>query len=202
MSLRELLERDKQKKLEAAKPVMNGEHKGVIVQTAPQAPKEEPRPIQTALRRFGKQPVAGGENVTASAEKPPIKPPAIAQSAVSSPDAVFDRPLKEVIKQSALVDLPKSSVEDLKKNLEFLAANIEDVPLVKQAVRSIAEMLIQNPQFSTQLPMQRSDFNLIVKGLRKSYQTAARKKGERSEKKAKFEADVDEVERLLKEIDF
>ena len=211
-SLRDLI--DKQKQLKAQKeaeksPLPNGEYKGVIVQI-PQTPPTEATPLRQSIRRFGKK---GGESKNAPAvgtvnlveKKPQTSSMPYTresqQSAVSSsPERMFETPLQEAVK-AAKVDLPHNTVEDLRQNLAFLAANIENKDLVKQAVRTVAGMLAANPQFSTQMPMQRSDFNLLVKGVRRSYEMAARKKAQRQETRQKSEADQDEVMRLLKDLD-
>lgn len=75
-----------------------------------------------------------------------------------------------------------TDVDTLRRNLEYLANNIEQVELVGQIVRTIAVQLRQNPALSSY--MKDEDVNLVVRGLRRSYNIAMRRRVEKVEKKS------------------
>lgn len=83
-------------------------------------------------------------------------------------------------------------VETLRKDLNFLALNIEQVDLVRQVVQKIAITLRKNPALASY--MKDADVDLIVRGLRRSYNIAVRKKEDKKEGKMKkkgVELDID-----------
>lgn len=76
-----------------------------------------------------------------------------------------------------------ADVESLRRNLDYLANNIEQKELVGQVVRTIATQLKNAPEL---VPFMRDqDVDLVVKGLRRAFNVAARKKTETKEKKTK-----------------
>jgi hypothetical protein len=93
-------------------------------------------------------------------------------------------------------DIKSDDIATLRRNLDYLAEHIEHKELVGQVVRNIAAQLQENPQFSSQ--MADADFNLIVRGLRKSFNTAARKKSEGVAKKKASDNETSEILEMLK----
>jgi hypothetical protein len=83
---------------------------------------------------------------------------------------------------------------ELRKNLDFLAANIEQQELVRQIVATIAIQLRQNPALKEY--MKDADVDLVVRGLRRSYNVAKRAKTEKAElktKKKQVDLDLDKA---------
>lgn len=91
-------------------------------------------------------------------------------------------------------------VESLRKNLEYLALNIEQKELVGNVVRTIAMQLRSQPEL---IPyMKEADVDLVVRGLRRSYNVAVRVKTEKAEKKGKSTALDVELAGVMKDIGF
>lgn len=88
------------------------------------------------------------------------------------------------------------NVVELKSNLKYLADNIENPELVKDVVRTIAMQIAQRPELAKH--MLRGEVNLMVRGLRQSYNQAAMKKQEKSVGKKKVDKDVSELEDMMK----
>jgi len=86
-------------------------------------------------------------------------------------------------------------MEKLRGNLDYLAANIEQKELVGQVVRTIAIQLKESPELEAH--MNDGDFNLIIRGLRRAFNVAARNKSEKKEFKRKADKEVDELSGLL-----
>lgn len=83
----------------------------------------------------------------------------------------------------------------LKGHLIFLAENIEQKELVAQVVRTIAVQLQQTPEL---VPlMSNADVDLVVRGLRRSYSIAARKKSENKDARAKKTVDTSELHKAF-----
>lgn len=95
-------------------------------------------------------------------------------------------------------DLSDAGIAELRRNLDFLANNIEQPALVGQVVRNIAQQLQDNPQFSSS--MVNADFDLIVRGLRKAFNTAARKKSEGQAKRKASDEETSEFLSMLKDV--
>ena len=93
-----------------------------------------------------------------------------------------------------------ANIAELKSNLEYLAANIENGPLVKDIVRTIATQVAQHPEIAKH--MTRGEVNLMVRGLRSSYQVAAMNKQEKVDKKKKTDKGVDEIAQFMKDSGF
>jgi len=170
-------------------------------------PAEPPSGLRQAVNRFarpGNKPSTGEPAIAKQVEKPGLvvtKPPEVVADITKATPAAIVAP-RDVPKAELIVgDLAATTVDDLRTALTYLAEHIEHKELVGQVVRRIAQMLIVNPQFSTQMPMERKDFNLLVRGLRRSYNVAARKKTEKGEEKAKKglekALDIAELENLL-----
>lgn len=91
-------------------------------------------------------------------------------------------------------------VESLRRNLEYLALNIEQKELVGNVVRTIAMQLRSQPEL---IPyMKEADVDLVVRGLRRSYNVAVRAKTEKAEKKGKSTALDVELAGVMKDIGF
>lgn len=91
-------------------------------------------------------------------------------------------------------------VESLRKNLEYLALNIEQKELVGNVVRTIAMQLRSQPEL---IPyMKEADVDLVVRGLRRSYNVAVRAKTEKAEKKGKSTALDAELAGVMRDIGF
>lgn len=91
-----------------------------------------------------------------------------------------------------------ANIEELKRNLAYLANNIENKDLVKDIVKTIAVQIKNNPELFPH--MTRGDNNLMVRGLRMAYQVAAMKKQEKNEKKKRDDKGVSELAAMAKEI--
>ena len=96
-------------------------------------------------------------------------------------------------------ELPEGVIE-LKKNIAFLSANIEQKELVGQVVRTILVQLRRNPQFSTH--MVDTDFDVITRGFRRSAVIAARKKTEKREATAAKKKDKSEFSDFMDSSNF
>jgi hypothetical protein len=91
---------------------------------------------------------------------------------------------------------PMANMDKIRENLQFLANNIEQKELVGDVVRTIAVQLQQNPVLGDHLSD--GDIDLIVRGLRRAFQTASRVKTEkRYQAKARNEQ-VDEIGDIMK----
>jgi hypothetical protein len=123
------------------------------------------------------------------AERPAVSEPVQTLSASQSADA---------LKQND----GSANIEELKSNLKYLAENIENRELVAQVVRTIALQLKNNRELTPH--MANSDVNLMVRGLKAAYATAAFKKQEKSEKRTKTQKGADELSAMFKDagIDF
>lgn len=95
-----------------------------------------------------------------------------------------------------------ADIEELKRNLAHLANNIEQPALVGQVVRTIAQQIANSPQLCPH--MTRGEVNLMVRGLRMSYQVAAMKKQEKVDSKAAKSKGTQELGQMFKDagIDF
>lgn len=92
---------------------------------------------------------------------------------------------------------PVADLEKMRANLKYLAENIEQKDLVGQVIRTIAVQLKSNPAIGD--GMVDSDFDLIVRGLRKAYMVAARKKTETRGKAIAKTKEVDEISAMFKD---
>lgn len=93
---------------------------------------------------------------------------------------------------------PSVDMEQLRRNLDYLAANIEQKELVGGVVRTIAMQLRNMPELGKFL--QDDDFNLIVRGLRRAFNVAARAKTEKRAVRAEANQDVDDLSRMMKDM--
>lgn len=89
------------------------------------------------------------------------------------------------------------ALEELRNNLNYLANSIEQKELVAQIVRTIAVQLQNAPELCPQ--MSHADVNLMVRGLRRGYSIAARKKQEIKETKATKTKDTSELAQAFRD---
>lgn len=87
--------------------------------------------------------------------------------------------------------------ESLRRNLEYLANNIDQKELVKDIVRTIAVQIKENPGLMAH--MAHADMDLMVRGLRRSYAIVARKKSEVRENKSAKSAVENELAAAFKD---
>lgn len=184
-SLRELLDKQAAEKAAQVPPA-----RLPPVETKPAVPNEPPKK-RSVLDRIG----GGGSPEYTGTQMPVMK--------TSIPDleaALAAGPAQTIIVTvpAPKQDLPQSSIEELRKNLDYLAENIDQKNLVGQVVRTIGTQLYENPQFSS--CMKDTDFDLLVRGLRSSYKMAARRRVELGEKREEKREDVLELESMMKDL--
>jgi len=160
------------------------EKKDEKVATAPQAP---PTPAQTPsvgpIKSVVLPNISGGNGASDGLRK---------DAHTNGPSAVISIP-------ETPGELPEGVIE-LKKNIAFLSANIEQKELVGQVVRTILVQLRRNPQFSTH--MVDTDFDVITRGFRRSAVIAARKKTEKREATAAKKKDKSEFSDFMETSNF
>ena len=152
------------------------------------------QPLRSALDRMrAARPSVGTQAVApvavAQSAQPPIPPKPPVEVAAVAPEPVPNG--------GAASPETLAAFAELKQNLDFLANNIEQKDLVGQVVRTIGQQLAANPQFDTLL--KKADFNLIVRGFRRAYNVAARKKVEGGEKRNSKDKDKEALEAMLRE---
>lgn len=87
--------------------------------------------------------------------------------------------------------------EQLKKNLAFLAANMDEKELLGQILRTTVRQLQEHPELSSIVID--TDYDLIVAAARRSMKFATRKKEDRVEKAGKKTQDKNELDAWLKD---
>lgn len=87
--------------------------------------------------------------------------------------------------------------EQLRRNLTYLANNIDQKELVGQIIRTITAQLKANTSLVKH--MGDGDFDLMVRALRRSYTIVARKKSENIEKKKSVSKDVADMASAFKD---
>lgn len=107
-----------------------------------------------------------------------------------------EEPLQFIVGPVVPSEGPVTDLAKLRENLKFLAENIEQKDLVGQVVRTIAVQLKSNPAIAE--GMIDSDFDLVVRGLRKAYMIAARNKTEKRVKTAAKNSELDEINNMFK----
>jgi hypothetical protein len=97
--------------------------------------------------------------------------------------------------------LPATFTEDetetLKKNLAFLAANLDEKEIIGQVLRTTVKQIQEHPELNAVLID--SDFDLIVAAARRSMKFAVRKKEEKSDKRTAKKQGADELAAFLKD---
>lgn len=199
-SLRELLDKQKaEKDAFAAGTAIHTEiaEKGLtLAQTFDTQPvPQEPPKKRSVLDRIGNS-ITG--KIDSSAPGINDDPMAAKRAIYLAEQKLAEIPIVVTIPASPQ-DLPQSSIEELRKNLDFLAENIDQKSgLVGQVVRTIGQQLYENPQFSS--CMKDPDFDLLVRGLRRSFNIAARRRVEAGEKKEERREEVLELENMMKDL--
>ena len=88
-----------------------------------------------------------------------------------------------------------ANLEELRNHLTFLANNIEQPEVVAQVVRTIGLQLQNAPELVPQ--MSHAEVDLVVRGFRRAYTVAARKKSETKEAKQAKSKDTSELAALF-----
>lgn len=190
-SLKEILAKQAAEK--AARELVAKASSDAPIAAAPNPSPPAPAPVKKSLA-FLKKPAA---NVS----PPPVS--TVPEKVVSTSQPPLEQatvPALPVQLTEAPKDLTDAGVAELRRNLEYLAQNIDQREIVGQVVRTIAVQLAENPQFSTS--MVNADFDLLVRGLRASHKVAAYKKTEKTTTRAKAKVDVDEFSNFMKDSGF
>lgn len=125
---------------------------------------------------------------------PPPKPPSVPVT-----QTIMSTKTPEITIEAPIVPAgPSADIAQLRANLDYLAANIDQRELVGQVVRTIAVQLKSNPVLGE--GMVDADFDLLIRGLRKCYIVAARNKSEKRVAKAAKSADADEIGDMMKDL--
>lgn len=164
---------------------------------APPGPPTPPAPSITGrglLSRLSK----GADNANQSTQAP------------SAPTPVGAETVAPVVQKSVATAHPISTsngtaspsftvdeTETLKKNLAFLAANLDEPQIVGQILRTTVRQIQAAPELSA--IMIDSDFDLIVLGARKAGRYVQRKKEEKSDARTKKQSQKAELEAFLKD---
>lgn len=90
-----------------------------------------------------------------------------------------------------------ANIEELKRNLAYLANNIENKEMVGQVVRTIASQLKNSPELCP--GMTNADVNLVVRGARMAYQVAATRKQEKADVKKSKSKDTEALDAFFKD---
>lgn len=93
--------------------------------------------------------------------------------------------------------LSEDETENLRKNLAFLAANLDEKEVIGQVLRTTVRQIQQHPELNA--IMIDSDFDLIVAAARRSMKYTARRKEEKSDAKAKKAGQKAELDQWLKD---
>lgn len=91
------------------------------------------------------------------------------------------------------------SLDTLRKSLAYLADNIEYPEVVASTVRTLGQQLKEKPELAAF--MLNGEFDLLVRGFRRAYQTASRQKTEQREKKASKVKGASEFENIFNDMD-
>lgn len=124
----------------------------------------------------------------------PVKPPVASVTQTITPPKIQEITIEAPVFPAG----PSADIAQLRANLDYLAANIDQRELVGQVVRTIAVQLKSNPVLGE--GMVDADFDLLIRGLRKSYMVAARNKSEKRVAKAAKSADADEIGDMMKDL--
>jgi hypothetical protein len=91
----------------------------------------------------------------------------------------------------------EDETENLRRNLAFLAANLDEEKVIGQVLRSTVKQIQEHPELNA--VMVDSDFDLIVAAARRSMKFAVRKKEDRADGRGKKKAQADELAAFLKD---
>jgi hypothetical protein len=169
-----------------------------VASLQPVSPPVEPRAAASEdVRQPAPQPQVSG--LMARLQKANGASAAVAQSHLPTtrPAIVEEKP---VISPSPNGTYTADETETLKKNLAFLAANMEEASVIGQVLRGTVKQLQEHPELSS--IMIDSDFDLIVAAARRSMKFAVRKKDDRTEKGMKKRSDADELTKWMKDAGF
>lgn len=93
--------------------------------------------------------------------------------------------------------LTADETENLRKNLAFLAANMDEREILGQVLRTTVDQIRQHPELAA--IMIDSDYDLIVAAARKSMKYAVRKKEEKVDKRTAKKDQTAELKEFLKD---
>ena len=93
--------------------------------------------------------------------------------------------------------LSADETENLRRNLAFLAANLDEKEIIGQVLRTTVRQIQQHPELNA--IMIDSDFDLIVQAARRSMKFTARKKEDKADVKATKKSKKDELDSWLKD---
>lgn len=91
----------------------------------------------------------------------------------------------------------EAETDTLRKNLAFLAANMEEKEVLGQVLRTTVRQIQQHPELSA--IMIDNDYDLIVAAARRTTKYVQRKKEEGTEKRGKKAQEKEELDRWLKD---
>lgn len=93
--------------------------------------------------------------------------------------------------------LTDDETENLRRNLAFLAANLDEKEVIGQVLRTTVRQIQQHPELNA--IMIDSDFDLIVAAARRSMKFTARKKEDKADAKATKQSKKQELDQWLKD---
>lgn len=99
--------------------------------------------------------------------------------------------------QAPTPTLTPDETATLRQNLAFLAANLDEAPILGQVLRTTVKQIQDHPELNAVLVD--ADFDLIVAAARRSMKYAVRKKEDKSDAKTKKQSQKAELEAWLKD---
>lgn len=159
------------------------------------APAPQPSPPPTPPKRSMFSSLAGvPANVTQS------------QTPNSAPQVATETPVPRAAETTGTTNGAQSSpgpaltddeTENLRRNLAFLAANLDEKEVIGQVLRTTVRQIQQHPELNA--IMIDSDFDLIVQAARRSMKFTARKKEDKANVKATKASKKQELDDWLKD---
>lgn len=135
---------------------------------------------------------------TKTAAPVPVPRPPSAQVRSSAPAQPTAQVSVQAAPQETPQDLSDPLLKEIKNNIAYLSSHIEEKSIVQQVIRTIMEQMRKNPHFRPFLTA--ADKETIVRGFRRAYNVAARKKVEAKDKKEKKSGNVKEIEQMMKNL--
>lgn len=201
LTLRELLEKQRLEReqreqssrsepppvsVQPARPAAVEEKPVTLSQPPPQPAPPEENSLLARLRKSGS---ANGTEATANVSPSPTfataSPANVSQAQQVAPET---KPAPAYT---------EDETENLRRNLAFLAANMDEEKVIGQVLRSTVKQIQEHPELNA--IMIDSDFDLIVAAARRSMKFAVRKKEDRAEGRGKKKAQADELAAFLKD---
>lgn len=205
LSLRELLDKQRAER-EARERVPNASAEPLVQNVAVEGnSSNSAQPLSSALAP-SPQPLKRnglfGRFVPQSAPAPADEKPVASGAASAAREHAEAAPATPAPPQVPLPSYSEDETENLRKNLAFLAANLDEKEVLGQILRTTVRQIQTHPELSA--IMIDSDFELIVAAARQSMRYTARRKEEKSDAKAKKQSQKDELKAFLKDqgVDF